>query len=849
MLVSRLRQRLQELSADLNSRLQGVHAKATQLLEYSQGGSHLTFTPHGSSHVSAVELNYDWLLGEADIAGFNAVEIFCLLGATFFHDALMIPARSGGESEARGNHAESARSFLMKNRELIGLTLHEADIIGDIIRGHSMNDLSALPEQVVLGSQIVDTRKLSACLSLADITHADSSRAPEIVFQHLDLDEDSSYHWKRHLQISGITRKADSLLMSALVFSEEGEHAVEEYRGSIEKQLRIVKPYFDSVLQPIRRVELNVKHLDSPLDQTLRFQTNTPGVLKVLIEGVYDREDVFVRELVQNSLDACLVRRLKLERRNLQFSPQILLTFFRDKKRLKAVRIDDNGVGMDLNDVRDTVLWIGSSIANQRDVAELVRQAAGRNLIATFGIGLLSCFKASSRITLRTAKERATALQFELTSVSDAIKPEKSHDDGIGTTIIVEIPEDGLQLTPSATTSHYFKKIHQADLRLMELDWSDELAAQTRENLGKIARTEAKVIAPNVYPPTGAVVHIEVSGDDYHGAFWIYRDNLKALRDTEGKIDILNEGVFVAAEDASDWLAEHLAFLSGYINFSARSLNLPAGRDRVIKDDVFRRKAAEISARAALRLIDALVQQSRAGGEAREQSALVLSLMYTWADVEARSKVLKGIDNYCVRIYKSPVLMCLGDIRRSNRSIAYLHYPKGRWVEDLTEFDGKMLYHKQDDLTDLQAALMSQDGQLVIAAARDDAGEVNDQLLEATVISAYLEEGSVSTVDLSVTNILEGKYRSKPVPQAVRQRILKSVKFVDISQMPNKISWRVGAEIWINTAHPVVSRIYSRLGEQPTDTRTAELAEVLVNILSYDLSGAFENLSRVIEES
>jgi hypothetical protein len=372
MITSKLRQRLQELSLDLNSRLQVIHGKAKQLLEYAQAGGHITYTPHGLSHISAIEANYDWLLADADFSEFNSSEIFCLLCATFFHDAMMIPGKLGKEAEARRNHAETARTFLMKNKDLIGVSLHEADIIGDVIRGHGLDNLSEIPNQVVLGTEIVDAKKLSACLSLADITHADFSRAPEIVFRHLEFDEDSSYHWRRHLQISGITRKGDSLLMSALVFSDDGESAVQEYKASIENELQIVRPYFETILRPLRRVELNTKRLESPLDQTLRFQTNTPGVLKVLIEGVYDREDVFIRELVQNSLDACLLRRLKLERRNLQYTPQILLTFFREGARVRAVRIDDNGVGMDLNDVRDTVLWIGSSIANKSDIAELV---------------------------------------------------------------------------------------------------------------------------------------------------------------------------------------------------------------------------------------------------------------------------------------------------------------------------------------------------------------------------------------------------------------------------------------------------------------------------------------------
>jgi hypothetical protein len=808
----------------------------------------MTYTPHGLSHISAVEANYDWLFADTDFAEFNASEIFCLLCATFFHDSMMIPVRMGGEANARRTHTEAAGAFLIKNRDLIGLSLHEADAIGDVIRGHGLRDLSQVSSQVVIGSEIVDARKLSACLSLADITHADSSRAPEIVFRHLEFDEDSSYHWRRHLQISGITRKGESLLMGALVFSDDGEAAVQEYRTAIETELGIVRPYFDTVLQPLKRVELSIKRLESPLDQTLRFQTNTPGVLKVLIEGVYDREDVFVRELVQNSLDACLVRRLRLERRNMEYAPQVLLTFFKEGKRVRAVRIDDNGVGMDLNDVRDTVLWIGTSIADKSDVADLVQQATGKNLIATFGIGLLSCFKASRRITLRTAKERGIPLAFELTSVSDAIKPEKSNDLGIGTTIVVEIQEGGIQIDPWPTVHHYFRLIRQVDLRLLELEWSPKLEGYTRENLGKIGLTQARPMNSVTSIPSTAAVNVQIQGNDYSGAFWLEQQDVKTLVDVEGSIEILNEGVFVATEDASDWLDEHLSFLSGYINFSARSLNLPAGRDRVIKDDKFRTKAAEVRG-GTFRIIDALVEQSKSSGETRRQAAVILAYMYHLANEEARDKILRSLDEFRVEIYKSPALISLGEIRRSTHSKLYLHYPKGRWVEDLVKFDEKQLYHKQDDLTDLQAALMLQEGQLVISAARNDSAEKEEELLEAALLKGFFKKNSIATVDLSETNIVEGKYRSKPVPQALRQRILKSVKFVDIAEMPNKMSWRVGTEVWINTSHPVISRAYLRLLEQPKAERINDLVEILMNLLSYDLETTFQNLSKLIEKT
>jgi hypothetical protein len=91
--VPRPSQRLQDQSPDLYARLQVLESKAHQLAEYSQGGANLTSTPHGLSHISTVEANYDWLLPDVDVRTFNLNEIYCLLGATLFHDVLMVPRR------------------------------------------------------------------------------------------------------------------------------------------------------------------------------------------------------------------------------------------------------------------------------------------------------------------------------------------------------------------------------------------------------------------------------------------------------------------------------------------------------------------------------------------------------------------------------------------------------------------------------------------------------------------------------------------------------------------------------------------------------------------------------------
>ena len=50
--AGKIRNRLETLDADRYHRFVTAEAEIVKLLEYSQGGSHISWTPHGVSHVT-----------------------------------------------------------------------------------------------------------------------------------------------------------------------------------------------------------------------------------------------------------------------------------------------------------------------------------------------------------------------------------------------------------------------------------------------------------------------------------------------------------------------------------------------------------------------------------------------------------------------------------------------------------------------------------------------------------------------------------------------------------------------------------------------------------------------------
>jgi Histidine kinase-, DNA gyrase B-, and HSP90-like ATPase len=842
----KVRDKLKEVSSVLYSRLIVLEKSARQLLEYSQGGPNIFLTPHGLSHVSAVERNYDWILRDEDLSLFCPSELFCLLCATLLHDAFMIPQDASDVESARKNHAARAKDILVKHPDQFHLEMNEAVIIGDVIWGHSLYDFSEIDEDKALGPDLIYLRKLAACLSIADLCHVDSSRAPQIVFKYLNFDNESAYHWKKHFQVSGVTRKKHDIVITANVFTDDGEKELEEFEGLLKNQLNIVKPYFSSELTPFSGVDLRMSRLNSPLDVPLKFNANVSSILDLLIGGVYQRDDVFIRELVQNALDACTLRAAASQKRQEPYAPEILITFLNAGNKVKAIRIDDNGIGMDVYDIQDTVLWIGTTISKKESVQKLLRETTGRQLIATFGIGLLSCFKVAKSISIRTKKETGPSLKVDLTNISDEIKSEEYSDNMIGTTIIVELKDEVVGKISRESIQYYFRMINYVNVGEMVLDWAEETKEIDRGRMFKAAKSEAKAVGVEKYSEIKSDVSVTIKGDDYSGKFYLNLSEIASVIKSRGNMDILSEGIFVTKESTRNWLPEVFENFDGILNFSARAIDLPISRDRVVNNEKFEQKKGELRGKIE-RVIEKLVDRTNIEeDEGGEKAGILTTYLYIKADSNWKAKILSRLDKYSVCQFGVRGKETLAKIRKKGKEKIYIRYSEGRYVTEIGRLDGCTIFHKADDLTTLQAALKRQEGETVIDGRRQDEAEMT--LIEADMLKEYFYAHQVEAVDLKTTNVIEGTYKSCVIPESVRKKIPKEYKFVMIEGIRNKKAWRVGKEVWINIANPKMKKVYDQLNRDGgTEEEKVRLAIILFGLLGMKMEECSEKIIKWIK--
>lgn len=132
----------------------------------------------------------------------------------------------------------------------------------------------------------------------------------------------------------------------------------------------------------------------------LEFSVSKDDVINHFIVPLYKgmkEQEVAMRELLQNSMDACKIAKNKYD---------IKISLKKDKSGKILLSVKDNGVGMSLDDIKNYYLTIGKSGKKSESNIE--------NLVGKFGIGALSMFLVSDFIYVQTKKSGDTPISFRM---------------------------------------------------------------------------------------------------------------------------------------------------------------------------------------------------------------------------------------------------------------------------------------------------------------------------------------------------------------------------------------------------------------------------------------------------
>lgn len=216
----------------------------------------------------------------------------------------------------------------------------------------------------------------------------------------------------------------------AVLIVKEFEMRLNKFEESL-KEIKLKFYYIQPKVQP-QKYDLENFHFDAYIPTLLPLLTG---------DNLYKQKEVFIRELVQNAIDATLLR--KQLQPDGTFCTEIIIelgTEVRDAKKVKYFKIRDNGIGMSRFTIERYFTSIGRSFYKSEEFDELKKDNKIKyNAISNFGIGFLSSFMVCKEVLVKTrsilSDNDNEGLQIEIPNYDGCFFITESLQDDFGTEI------------------------------------------------------------------------------------------------------------------------------------------------------------------------------------------------------------------------------------------------------------------------------------------------------------------------------------------------------------------------------------------------------------------------------
>ncbi len=321
--------------------------------------------------------------------------------------------------------------------------------LAEICYSHNEDPLSLLDLDMhyLCGQdQFVCLPLIGVILRIADILDFDPKRTPDILLSCLNIKNPISLvEWKKHRSVEAWEIKCDLIQFHAKCRHPAIEYSIHLFCDLIDKELITCNNVLNKVNQynksnsieysisipfKVDRTRIKTKKdiFGKPeyLYQETKFSLSKNQVIDLLMgTKLYGDPEVALRELLQNSIDACLLRKAMEVNWGNSYVPKITVKYLNIEDEDLLI-VDDNGIGMDQEIIDKYYTRIGTSFYKSTDFYDLKAESkADFQPTSRFGIGILSCFMVSDTLIVDTRKVYAPH------SSSDPINLEVEGQDSI----------------------------------------------------------------------------------------------------------------------------------------------------------------------------------------------------------------------------------------------------------------------------------------------------------------------------------------------------------------------------------------------------------------------------------
>ena len=576
--------------------------------------------------------------------------------------------------------------------------------------------------------------------------------------------------------------------------------------------------------------------------EELGFESEVQQLLDLVINSLYSNKEIFLRELVSNASDA--VDKLRFSALSddslYEGDPDLGVTIdFNEKK--KTITVNDNGIGMNREDVIANLGTIAKSGTKEFFGALSGDETKDSQLIGQFGVGFYAAFIVAEKVvvTSRKAGDKVTkGVRWESEGKGD-YSVESVDKISRGTEVVLHLKKEAKEFASNSKIREICKKYsdHIAVPISMapisgegDREVINEATAIWKKAKAEISNDDYKEfyrLISNDFMEPLKWVHSQVEGKlEYTTLFYIPQMAPFDLWDRDSKqgIKLYVQRVFIM-DDAEELLPRYLRFIKGIIDTNDLPLNV--SRELLQKD-----KALEKIRLASIKKILGLIERlSKTDDyqkfwttfgrvlkegivEDESHRERISKLLRFSSTVEGGDEPTVGFSDYVSRMKEdqTDIFYITADsfaTAKNSPHIEYflskgvevllLHDPIDEWVTShLTEFDGKKLksiVHSDLDEEKDESAKKTEN-----AADEQEYGEFLDKV--KNLLSDKVEDVRTSKRLTSSPACLVSSAAS---PSANMERLLQAAG----QQIPE--SKRI---LELNMDHPIISLIQKEKDEE-----------------------------------
>jgi hypothetical protein len=422
------------------------------------------YTPHNNEyHFKNLFRIADHVLGDKLIKSMNSTELFILACALYGHDwgmavseneKLLITSEDENDSSDKfcllKNEKEDF-SMLLKNEgnkntkeipiefwrdyvrkthafrsgeRIYNFLKDESGGIAEAVKkvciGHCL-DFSELknfkeyPYDFSVLNESVNLRALAIYVRLIDLLDLTEERTPYVLWKFVSPKNNySKMEWAKHRSLHSITSSAYN---DGRIIKIDGSTEDQEVYAALEDLKVWCNEQFKGCIDLL--AEMNHKNHKLDIYQiqwnvlaqgftpiSIRFEFNRDRMFEILGEEIYGEDAyVFLRELLQNSVDAIRMRKELFNKREgigEWNHGEISVKLNTLENGDSVLTWEDNGIGMNEYIIKNYLAVAGRSYYRSED---FVREGLNIDPISRFGVGILSCSTVSDNIELETYRD------------------------------------------------------------------------------------------------------------------------------------------------------------------------------------------------------------------------------------------------------------------------------------------------------------------------------------------------------------------------------------------------------------------------------------------------------------